>query len=70
MKDIKEFKMHIHKLIDLNIIRNSTSRHRRLAFIVNNNGDHKREKSTMLLIKQQTIIPYTIQLQNYLIKMI
>ena len=48
LEDRKEFKMHIEELLELKVIRNSTSRHRSPAFIVNNHSEQKRGKSRMV----------------------
>lgn len=44
LEDRNEFKMHIHKLLELKIIRNSNSIHRSCTFIVNNHRKQKRKK--------------------------
>lgn len=40
----KELKMHIHELLELNVITTSTSRHRSVTFIINNHNEQKEEK--------------------------
>ena len=49
LEDRKELKMHVNKLLELKVIRESTSRHTSLAFIVNNHSELKRDKSRMII---------------------
>ena len=41
--------MHINELLELKVIRKSTSRHRSLAFIVNNHSEQNRGKTRMVI---------------------
>lgn len=41
--------MYISELLELKIIRHSTTRHRSSVFIVNNHSGQKRGKSTMII---------------------
>ena len=44
-----EFKTQIEELLQLKVIRRSTSRHKSPAFIVNNHSEQKRGKSRMII---------------------
>lgn len=46
--ELNEYVMHIIQLLDLGVIRMSTSRHRSLSFIVNKSSEKKYEQSRMI----------------------
>lgn len=50
LEDRKEFKIHVHELLELNVIKTSTSRHRSVTFIINNHNRQKEEKIERKLI--------------------
>ena len=48
-EDLKDFEIQIKELLELGIIRRSTSRHRSTAFIVRNHSEIIREKARMVI---------------------
>ena len=58
-ENIKEYELHINELLKLGVIQKSTSRHRRLAFILNKHSEKASRKSRMV-INYRRLIKNTI----------